>query len=101
MKTATIAVRVDESLKAELEELFASLGMTLSEAISIFLHKAKETRGIPFRVARPVTINPSPEDVAAMLNECDDDDDAQMLSPDEFFAAVQSRIDSLGRGYAK
>ncbi|MDR2657139.1 MAG: type II toxin-antitoxin system RelB/DinJ family antitoxin [Oscillospiraceae bacterium] len=99
MKTATIAVRVDESLKARLEELFASMGMTLSEAVSIFLHKADETHGIPFRVARSVTINPSPADVAAMLNECDDE--SQSLSHDEFFTAVQSRIDSLRHDYAR
>ena len=52
-KTATINMRVDPQVKAEAESLYASLGMTLTEAINIFLHKSILEGGLPFDVRRP------------------------------------------------
>lgn len=39
-KTATINMRVEPQVKSAAESIFASLGMTLTEAINVFLHKA-------------------------------------------------------------
>ena len=39
-KTASINVRVTKDVKAQAEELFASFGITLSDAINMFLHKS-------------------------------------------------------------
>ncbi len=52
-KTANINVRTDPSVKANAEELFASLGMTVTEAINIFLHQSLLVGGLPFEVKRP------------------------------------------------
>lgn len=52
-KTATINVRTDPNIKANAENLFSSLGMTVAEAINIFLHQSLLTGGLPFEVRQP------------------------------------------------
>ena len=50
-QTGLIQVRVDESLKKEVDILFADLGFDTPTAIRIFLKRALEHKGIPFEVA--------------------------------------------------
>lgn len=52
-KTANINVRMDPVVKANAEELFASFGMTVTEAINIFLHQSLMVGGLPFEVRQP------------------------------------------------
>lgn len=52
-KTATINMRVNPEIKADAESIFASLGMTLTEAINVFLHKSVMEGGLPFDVRQP------------------------------------------------
>ena len=52
-KTATINMRVSPEVKSDAELVFASLGMTLTEAINIFLHKSVMEGGLPFDVRQP------------------------------------------------
>ena len=52
-KTATINMRVNPEVKADAESIFASLGMTLTEAINVFLHKSVMVGGLPFDVRQP------------------------------------------------
>ncbi len=52
-KTATINMRVSPEVKADAESIFSSLGMTLTEAINVFLHKAIMEGGLPFEVRQP------------------------------------------------
>ena len=52
-KTATINVRTDPNIKENAENLFSSLGMTVAEAINIFLHQSLLTGGLPFEVRQP------------------------------------------------
>ncbi len=49
-KSVTINIRVDPQIKAEAEAVFASSGLTLTEAINMFLHKSIMERGLPFEV---------------------------------------------------
>lgn len=53
VKSATINIRVDPAVKSDAEGVFSSLGMTLSEAINVFLHKSVIERGLPFDVKQP------------------------------------------------
>ena len=46
----TIQVRVDNELKANVDELFASLGLDISTAIQMFLMTAMQTRELPFNI---------------------------------------------------
>lgn len=52
-KTATINMRVSPETKSKAESLFSSFGMTLTEAINIFLHKSIMVGGLPFDVREP------------------------------------------------
>ncbi len=52
-KTATISMRVDPQVKDSAESIFSSLGMTLTEAINVFLHKSVMEGGLPFDVRQP------------------------------------------------
>ncbi len=49
-KTATLNMRIEPKVKEEAESLYSSLGMTLTEAVNIFLHKSIMEGGIPFEV---------------------------------------------------
>ncbi|WP_283170504.1 type II toxin-antitoxin system RelB/DinJ family antitoxin [Curtanaerobium respiraculi] len=46
-------MRVDPAVKSDAESIFASLGMTLTEAINVFLHKSVMEGGLPFEVRQP------------------------------------------------
>ncbi|WP_144744697.1 type II toxin-antitoxin system RelB/DinJ family antitoxin [Enorma burkinafasonensis] len=52
-KSASISMRVNPQIKAEAESIYESLGMTLTEAINIFLHKSILEGGLPFDVRQP------------------------------------------------
>ena len=52
-KTATISMRVDPQVKTDAESVFSSLGLTLTEAINVFLHKSIMEGGLPFNVRQP------------------------------------------------
>ena len=47
---AQINVRIDEDVKSSAELLFSRLGMKMSTAISIFIHRALDCNGLPFQV---------------------------------------------------
>lgn len=49
-KTATLNLRIDPNLKAGVEKLYNSFGMTISDAVTIFLHKSLMEGGLPFDV---------------------------------------------------
>ena len=50
MKTANYNIRLNPDIKAKAESTFAMLGVNLSEAINIFLHKSIMEYGFPFDV---------------------------------------------------
>lgn len=53
-KNDTIHVRVNEDVKINAEETLSMLGMTLSEAINMFLCQVSLTGGLPFDVRLPM-----------------------------------------------
>jgi DNA-damage-inducible protein J len=52
-KTAMIRARVEPELKAEAEEVLHGLGLTSSEAITLFYRQLALQRGLPFAVRLP------------------------------------------------
>jgi len=62
MKTTNYNIRLDPLIKAKAEDTFAILGLNLSEAINIFLHKAILESGFPFEVR----YSPNPKTLAAI-----------------------------------
>lgn len=52
-KTANINVRIDPETKLNAEKLFSSFGITITDAINIFLRKSIMEGGLPFEVKQP------------------------------------------------
>ncbi|MFC2662879.1 MAG: type II toxin-antitoxin system RelB/DinJ family antitoxin [Eubacterium sp.] len=52
-KTANINVRIDPDFKRKVEDLYSSFGLSLTEAINIFLHVSLMEGGLPFEVRQP------------------------------------------------
>ena len=50
MKTTNYSMRLDPEIKAQAEKTFAALGLKLSDAINVFLHKSIMHHGFPFEV---------------------------------------------------
>ncbi len=48
--TTSVNLRIDKDLKAQAEELFASLGMNMTTAINVFLRQSVRDQAIPFQV---------------------------------------------------
>lgn len=52
-RTETVRVRVEPDLKDEVERIFKKLGLSTTEAISLFYHQVKLRKGLPFEVRIP------------------------------------------------
>jgi DNA-damage-inducible protein J len=52
-KSSTITIRVAPQLKKESEEIFEALGLTTTQAISLFLKQTALNKGLPFAVEIP------------------------------------------------
>lgn len=52
MATTNFSVRLDSQVKAQSEQLFQDLGMTLTTAINVFLRQAIQAGGLPFEVTK-------------------------------------------------
>ena len=52
-KTATIRTRIEPSLKSEVEDILAQLGLTASETVQLLYRQIKLQRGLPFDVRMP------------------------------------------------
>ena len=52
MAATNIQVRVDQTLKAEAEQLFADIGLDMPTAIRLFLKQSVINNGIPFALER-------------------------------------------------
>ncbi|WP_276797780.1 type II toxin-antitoxin system RelB/DinJ family antitoxin [Fusobacterium gonidiaformans] len=50
---AVINVRVDETMKKEVEILYKELGLNMSTAINLFLKKCLLEQGLPFELKLP------------------------------------------------
>ena len=53
MKTATVRARVEPELKLSVEGVLTSLGLSISEAIELYMHQIELHQGIPFAVRIP------------------------------------------------
>ena len=53
MKTATLNMRVDPSVKEEAERVYAQFGMNRTDAVNVFLHKSIMEGGLPFDLRQP------------------------------------------------
>ena len=52
-KSAMIRARVDPALKAEVEGIFHELGLSVTEAVTLFYQQVRLNKGLPFEVRIP------------------------------------------------
>lgn len=67
-KTASLNIRIDPETKSTAEELFASFGITLTDAVNMFLRKSIMEGGLPFDLKQP-RYNTATEDAMAEARE--------------------------------
>lgn len=69
-----IRARIEPKLKEEVEKIFKEIGITTTEAITIFYHQVKARKGIPFELSVPneTTLETARKtDLGKELNEYD------------------------------
>lgn len=72
-KTANINVRIDPQTKKLAEELFSSFGITVTDAINIFLRKSIMEGGLPFEMKQPRYNDETEAAIKeARMNDCGD-----------------------------
>jgi len=49
----TTSIKLDTTVKNEAQEIFAQLGLTLGEAVNLFLNQVRLRKGIPFDIEIP------------------------------------------------
>jgi len=52
-KTSTIRARIEPDLKGKAEHIFKQLGLTTTQAITLFYKQVELKKGLPFDVAIP------------------------------------------------
>jgi DNA-damage-inducible protein J len=52
-KTSTIRARIEPNLKVSAEHIFKQLGLTTTQAITLFYKQVELKKGLPFDVAIP------------------------------------------------
>ena len=52
-KTANINLRIEPDIKAQAEAVFSSLGISVTDAINLFLHASIMEGGFPFQPKQP------------------------------------------------
>jgi DNA-damage-inducible protein J len=51
----TTSIKLDPTVKNEAQKIFSELGLTLGEAVSLFLNQVRLRKGIPFDIEIPNT----------------------------------------------
>ena len=52
-KTANLNIRIDPETKSSAEQLFSCFGITVTDAVTIFLHQSLMVGGLPFEMKQP------------------------------------------------
>lgn len=52
-KEAMIRARIESNLKEDVEKIFVKLGLSTTEAITLFYNQVRMYRGLPFRIFIP------------------------------------------------
>lgn len=47
-KTASFQMRINPEVKSQVESIFATYGLTLTDAVNIFIQQSLNTKGLPF-----------------------------------------------------
>lgn len=95
-KTETLHIRVNETVKENAEETLGMLGISISEAVNMFLCQVNLTGGLPFEVKLPaperVTVR-TKEELCKKLEEAEVDvREGRTYPADEVFERLRAQI---------
>jgi len=62
-KTASMYIRIDPQVKSDVEDIYSRYGMSITDAINVFLYTSRKIGGLPFDLRPSV---PNAETVAAI-----------------------------------
>ena len=71
-KTETLHIRVNEQVKANAEETLDMLGISISDAVNMFLCQVNLTGGLPFAVKLPAPERTIVRSKADLINKLDE-----------------------------
>ena len=77
-KTSTVRARIEPDLKQKAEHVFRKLGLTTTQAITLFYKQVELRNGLPFEVAIPTEATRrtfDDTDAGRHLIVCEDPDD--------------------------
>jgi len=94
-KTANLNIRIDPETKSGAERLFSSFGITVTDAVNIFLRQSLMVGGLPFEMKRP-RFNP---ETANALQEALDIASGKIAAKNyssarELFAELDAELDN-------
>ena len=96
-KTETLHIRVNETVKENAEETLGMLGISISEAVNMFLYQVNLTGGLPFEVKLPAperVMICGKEDLYQKLHEAEDDiNSGRTTSIEEVFGRMREKYD--------
>ncbi len=87
---ATVRAGIDSNLKQEVEEILKQIGLTTSQAITLFMNRIKAERGIPFELKIPNDLT-----IQAMRDA--DNNIGETISYEEFMKESEEYAKTLQR----
>lgn len=88
--TTMLHVRVDEDIKAQAHETLAAMGMTVSDAVRLFLHRVVADQAFPLELTVPNAATRAAMDESRALISARR---ARFASADELFADLEKNSD--------
>ena len=85
---STVRARVDEQLKYEVEEILKQIGLTTSQAITLFMNRIRYEKGIPFELKVPNITT-----IQAMKEA--ENNEGEMVSVEEFLKESNPNVKAL------
>ena len=90
---ATLQIRMNSDLKAQVEELYRSLGTSFAEAVRIFAQQSLREGGMPFRPTLKAWEDMTAQEINAKLLQSETDiKDGRIFTQDELDRRMKGRF---------
>lgn len=90
---ATLQIRMNSDLKAQVEELYRSLGTSFAEAVRIFAQQSLREGGMPFRPTLRAWEDMTAQEINAKLIQSEEDiSQGRLLSQEDLDRRMKGRF---------
>lgn len=90
---STLQVRMNSDLKAQVEELYRSLGTSFAEAVRIFAQQSLREGGMPFRPTLKTRDEMTAQEISAKLAKSEADIlEGRVFSQEDVDARIRERL---------